>query len=61
MLDLFSGLGGFSEAFVLAGDEVVRVENNPLLSEVPLFNMSSTTFAPSTFRRRIDIKARSRS
>jgi len=35
VLDLFSGLGGFSEAFYLAGDEVVRVENNPLLSEVP--------------------------
>jgi len=35
VLDLFSGLGGFSEAFLLAGDEVVRVENNPLLSEVP--------------------------
>lgn len=35
VLDLFSGLGGFSEAFVLAGDEVVRVENNPLLFEVP--------------------------
>lgn len=35
VLDLFSGLGGFSEAFVLAGDEVCRVENNPLLSEVP--------------------------
>jgi hypothetical protein len=35
VLDLFSGLGGFSEAFFRAGDEVVRVENNPLLSEVP--------------------------
>ena len=35
VLDLFSGLGGFSEAFVRAGDEVVRIENNPLLSEVP--------------------------
>ena len=35
VLDLFSGLGGFSEAFVQAGDEVLRVENNPLLSEVP--------------------------
>ena len=35
ILDLFSGLGGFSEAFLRAGDEVVRVENNPLLSEVP--------------------------
>jgi len=35
VLDLFSGLGGFSEAFMVAGDEVVRVENNQLLSEVP--------------------------
>jgi hypothetical protein len=35
VLDLFSGLGGFSEAFVRAGDEVKRIENNPLLSEVP--------------------------
>ena len=35
VLDLFSGLGGFSEAFLRAGDEVVRVENNPLLEEVP--------------------------
>ena len=35
VLDLFSGLGGFSEAFVQAGDEVLRVENNPLLEEVP--------------------------
>lgn len=35
VLDLFSGLGGFSEAFLQAGDEVVRVENNPLLLEVP--------------------------
>jgi len=35
VLDLFSGLGGFSEAFLLQGDEVERVENNPLLQEVP--------------------------
>lgn len=35
VLDLFGGLGGFSEAFVRSGDEVLRVENNPLLSEVP--------------------------
>ena len=39
VLDLFSGLGGFSEAFVLAGDDVCRVENNPLLSEVPCTSM----------------------
>jgi hypothetical protein len=41
VLDLFSGLGGFSEAFVRAGDEVVRVENNPLLSEVPHTSMQN--------------------
>lgn len=35
MLDLFSGFGGASEAFVQAGWEVMRIENNPLLSEVP--------------------------
>lgn len=35
VLDLFSGLGGFSEAFLKSGDEVCRVENNPLLAEVP--------------------------
>lgn len=35
VLDLFSGLGGFSEAFVLNHDEVLRIENNPLLSGVP--------------------------
>ena len=41
VLDLFSGFGGFSEAFVLAGDEVVRIENNPLLSEVPHTQMQN--------------------
>ena len=35
VLDLFSGFGGFSEAFVLNNDDVLRIENNPLLSEVP--------------------------
>ncbi len=35
MLDLYSGLGGASEAFVLAGWDVMRCENNPLLMEVP--------------------------
>lgn len=41
VLDLFSGLGGFSEAFVRGGDEVLRVENNPLLSEVPNTTMQN--------------------
>lgn len=35
VLDLFSGLGGFSEAFVQNEDQVLRIENNPLLSGVP--------------------------
>ena len=35
VLDLFSGLGGASEAFLKAGHEVLRIENNPLLGEVP--------------------------
>ena len=36
VLDLCSGLGGFSEAFVDDLEwEVMRIENNPLLSEVP--------------------------
>lgn len=39
VLDLFSGLGGFSEAFLRAGDEVVRVENNPLLQDIPATSM----------------------
>tara|TARA_Y100000004_G_C8954706_1_gene430225 strand:- start:3209 stop:3844 length:636 start_codon:yes stop_codon:yes gene_type:complete len=35
-LDLCSGLGGFSQAFVdAAGWEVMRIENNPLLADVP--------------------------
>lgn len=35
-LDLFSGLGGWSEAATIANHswEVMRIENNPLLSEV---------------------------
>ena len=35
ILDLFSGLGGASEAFLRSGWEVKRIENNPELSLVP--------------------------
>ena len=35
MLDLFSGLGGASEAFAQAGWTVIRIENNPELQYVP--------------------------
>ena len=35
MLDLCSGLGGASEAFVEAGWQVVRIESNPALEHIP--------------------------
>ena len=36
VLDLYSGLGGFSEAFARSPNwEVIRIENNPLLRDVP--------------------------
>lgn len=36
VLDICAGLGGFSEGFILDPNwEVVRVENNPLLKDVP--------------------------
>lgn len=34
VLDLCSGLGGFSQAFLDDGHEVMRIENNPLLANV---------------------------
>ena len=51
VLDLFSGLGGFSEAFLRAGDEVVRVENNPLLSEVPATTLQDVKEMRDRLRR----------
>lgn len=38
VLDLFSGFGGWSEAFLKLGHEVMRIENNPLLKDVPNTN-----------------------
>jgi site-specific DNA-cytosine methylase len=35
MLDLFSGLGGASEAFIQNGWTVIRIENNPKLQHIP--------------------------
>ena len=35
MLDLFSGLGGASEAMLNHGWDVLRIENNPELALVP--------------------------
>jgi len=39
VLDLFSGFGGWSQAFVTAGHEVMRIENNPLLKDIPHTNL----------------------
>lgn len=40
VIDLFSGLGGFSEAFVMSGKyEVERYDNNTWLAEVPHTHM----------------------
>jgi site-specific DNA-cytosine methylase len=35
ILDLYSGMGGASEAFVRDGWEVIRMENNPMLADIP--------------------------
>lgn len=35
MLDLCSGFGGQSEAFLQGGYDVLRIDNNPLLNNVP--------------------------
>jgi len=45
MLDLYSGLGGASEAFVEAGWRVIRVENNPALSHVPHTKIADASWA----------------
>ena len=35
MLDLYAGFGGQSEAYLKAGWDILRIDNNPMLSEVP--------------------------
>ena len=43
MLDLFSGLGGASEAMLQAGWDVLRIDNNELLNQVPNTIMQDLT------------------
>lgn len=35
VIDLFSGLGGFSQAFLDKGHNVIRIDNNPKFKEIP--------------------------
>lgn len=35
VIDLFSGLGGFSEAFVTKGCDVLRIDNNERFKDIP--------------------------
>lgn len=44
ILDLYSGLGGASEAFLQAGHDVIRIDNNPLLGDV-----NSTIIADASY------------
>lgn len=51
MIDLFSGLGGASEAFLKAGWRVERFDNNPLLEDVPhttMIDLSTHKVAPAS-------------
>lgn len=51
-LDLFSGLGGASEAFLEDNDNwtVLRVDNNPLLADVPNTMMTDIKKLPTKIR-----------
>ena len=45
ILDLFSGLGGASEAFVRSGHEVFRIDNNLALRDVPNTQIADVSLA----------------
>lgn len=62
-LDLFSGLGGASQAFVDDFDNwaVLRIDNNPLLGGVPFTviddveNIADNIFGPQNIKKKIDV------
>ncbi len=62
-LDLFSGFGGASEAFVQDLDHwsVLRIDNNPLLGGVPftviddIENIANNIFGPQNIKEKIDV------
>lgn len=57
MLDLFSGLGGASEAFFRTGHwDVMRIENNPLLKDIPATYIEDVMhFPPDDWLDRMDV------
>lgn len=57
MLDLFSGLGGASEAFYQCpGWSVLRIDNNPLLSGVPATVITDVdNLAPIFYKEKLDL------
>lgn len=57
MLDLFSGLGGASEAMFRSDDwTVLRIENNPLLGGVPnTFIIDINDLTPNSYEEKIEL------
>lgn len=56
ILDLCSGLGGFSQAWLDAGHQVTRIENNPDLSHIPhTYIICIHEYAKSVSRGQFDV------
>jgi len=57
MIDLYSGLGGASEAFVLGPNPwaVLRYENNPALADIPYTTLCDLTDFDIHIRHRVDL------
>jgi len=56
MLDLFSGLGGASEAMVQSDEwSVLRYDNNPVLADVPLTTICDLTNYELKIRQQIEL------
>tara|TARA_R110002051_G_scaffold64067_1_gene116629 strand:+ start:142 stop:723 length:582 start_codon:yes stop_codon:yes gene_type:complete len=55
VIDLYSGLGGASEAFIRAGHDVVRIENNPDLAFVEETVIADVAWAHTFYGDSIDL------
>jgi len=54
MLDVFAGLGGMSESFLMHGWEVHRIDNNMLLKSVPNMTIQDVRDFVTDLERKID-------